>query len=294
MPLSPNVKGALFMTLSMAGFIGNDALVKAVGHQMNVGQIMFVRGLMTTLLVYGIARSMGALSPFRVALQPAVAARVLFEVLAAVTYLAALPYMQLANIASILQALPLAVTLGAALFLGEPTGWRRWLAILAGFFGVLLIVRPDTAGFNGWSLLAVSCVFLAAGRDLCTKLIDPGVSSLMVTTLTAMGITLSGGLMIVPLGGWQPMDLSMTAHLAAAAVLVFFGYQFIIIAMRTGEISFIAPFRYTGLLVAIVLGMLFFDETLDLPMVIGVLIVVGSGLYTFHRETLRRRERAHG
>ena len=293
MPLSNNVKGALFMTLSMAGFIGNDALVKAVGHQMNVGQIMFVRGLMTTVFVYAIARSMGALRPLRVLFQPAVAARIVFEVLAAVTYLAALPHMQLANIASILQALPLAVTLGAALFLAEPTGWRRWLAILAGFGGVLLIVRPSADGFNVWSLLAVSCVFLAAGRDLCTKKIDSAVPSLMVTTLTAMGTSLTGALMIGPLGGWQPMDLSMFLHLAGAAVLVFFGYQFIIIAMRIGEISFIAPFRYTGLLVAIVLGMIFFGETLDGPMVAGILVVVGSGLYTFHREN-RLRSAGHG
>lgn len=288
MDLSKNTKGALYMALSMAGFASNDALIKAISHEVPVGQIMLVRGLMTSLLVLAITWQLGALRPLRVMMRGTVIMRILFEVAAGIVFLAALGDIPLANITSILQSLPLAVTLGAAVFLKEPTGWRRWLAISVGFGGVLLVMRPGPEGFTAASMLAVGCVFLAAGRDLTTKRVPPHIPSLMLTTLTVICITLTGGLLLLLQGGWQPLTPPIFAHLAAGSVLSLIGYQFVIAAMRTGEISFIAPFRYVGLLVAITWGFLFFNERLDGITLIGIAVVVASGLYTFHREARRK------
>jgi drug/metabolite transporter (DMT)-like permease len=119
MNVTGNARGALFMVIAMAGFTCNDALVKSVTMTMNTGQILFVRGLMTTMLVVLIAHWMGALRSWRVILQPAVLLRLVAEIFASIAYVSALGAMPLANTAAILQALPLAVTLGAALFLGE-------------------------------------------------------------------------------------------------------------------------------------------------------------------------------
>lgn len=292
MAFSDNSKGALLMALSMAGFTLNDALSKAVSPLMNVGQLMFVRGALTTVLVYLVARQMGALGHFRKLAQPKVLLRILFETLAAVAFLSALGRMPLANVSSILQSLPLAVTLGAALFLGEPVGWRRWTAIAVGFLGVLIIIRPGPDGFTVASLYVLTSVVFAAARDLVTRRIDPDISSLAITLCTAGGITLAGGALIVPFGGWQPMTASTWGIMALAACLIFVGYLAIIMAMRTGEISFIAPFRYTSLLWAVALGMIFFAEVPDLWMVVGTLTIIGSGLYTFYRENRRRAEKA--
>ena len=110
----------------------------------------------------------------------------------------------------------------------------------------------------------------------------------MLTTLTVICITLTGGLLLVLQGGWQPLTPRVFAHLAAGSVLSLIGYQFVIAAMRTGEISFIAPFRYVGLLVAITWGFLFFNERLDAITLIGIAVVVATGLYTFHREARRK------
>lgn len=283
-----NAKGALFMAIAMAGFTCNDALVKSVTGAMNTGQILFVRGLMTTVLVVAIARWMGALGSWRIVLQPAVALRMAAEIIASLAYVSALGAMPLANTASILQALPLAVTLGAALFLNEKVGWRRWLAIIAGFAGVLIVIRPGPEGFSLAAVYVIASVVGAAARDLCTRRIDRAVPSLFISVITAVSITVTGAVMIVPMGGWQPVSGEAFVRLAAASVLLLVGYQTIVIAMRTGEISFIAPFRYTSLIWAIAIGFLFFGEVPDFWMTIGVMIIVASGLYTFSRENRRQ------
>jgi drug/metabolite transporter (DMT)-like permease len=285
-----NAKGALFMAIAMAGFTCNDALIKSVTGEMNTGQIMFVRGLMTTILVVLIARWMGAMGSFRIVFQPIVALRIVAEIIASLTYISALGTMPLANTASILQALPLAVTLGAALFLGEQVGWRRWLAIIAGFAGVLIIIRPGPDGFSLAAVYVVASVIGAAARDLCTRRISRDVSSLFISVLTASSITIVGALMIVPMGGWQPISGPSFAKLAGASLLLLVGYLCIVHAMRSGEISFVAPFRYTSLIWAIGIGILFFHEMPDLWMSIGVAIIVASGLYTFSRENRRKAE----
>lgn len=288
MQLSANLRGAGFMGLAMAGFTCNDALVKAVSGVMNAGQIMLVRGVFTSLLVLLLARHFGAMRSFRLVLTPAIGLRVLAEVSASIAYIWALGHMPLANASAILQALPLAVTLGAALFLREPVGWRRWLAILVGFLGVLIVLRPGPEGFTWAAVCVLASVVFAATRDLCTRRIDPAVPSLFISVITATAITLTGAVLVVPLGGWQPMSMGSLGLLAGASLLLLVGYQFIVLAMRNGEIAVVAPLRYTSLVWSIGIGMLFFAEEPDIWMITGVAIIIGSGLYAFARENKRR------
>lgn len=291
MAFSPNTRGALLMVLAMAGFTFNDALTKTLTSSMNVGQLMFVRGAMMTVLVYLLARQMGGLAPFRLVAQPMVLLRVGLECGATILFLSALGMLPLSNVSAILQSLPLAVTVGAAVFLREPVGWHRWTAILIGFSGMLLIIRPGPEGFNVASLLLLLCIFCTAGRDLVTKKIHAGVPSIMVTLLTAIAAVIIGAGLIVPLGGWQPMSVSAIGTLAVAAVLLIVAHQAIVMAMRTADVSFVAPFRYTSLIWAVAIGVVFFGEHISLPVAIGAVIVIGSGLYTFYRENKRKNAR---
>ena len=290
MTSTENSRGALYMSLAMASFTCNDALVKSVTSSLSVAQIMTVRGIMTTVLVYFVARRLGAIRPLSVMLQPMIQLRTIFEIGATLTLISALGRIDFANISAIMQALPLAVTLGAALFLGEPVGWRRWTAILVGFVGVLIILRPTGAGFTPASILLLAAVFFTSGRDLVTRRIGSDVPSLTVTLFTAAANTAVGALLIAPMGGWQPMDLGTFLPLVIAALLVFSGYQAVIMSMRTGEISFVAPFRYTGLIWGLVIGVLFFGERPDVFVYAGAAIIIVSGLYSFYREGKRRRE----
>lgn len=283
---SHNQRGALFMVVSMAGFTTNDALIKIVTESLNVGQVMFVRGLFATALIILIAWHRGALKMPRLALHPLVWLRAVGEVGGTVAFIAALQQLPIANVSAVLQAVPLAVAMGAALFLGEGVGWRRWLAIIAGFVGVLIVVRPGLEGFNAYSVLALVCVMFSAFRDLITRKLPTAIPSLLVSTTTSIAVTLSGAVLIAPLGGWQPVSGGNLLLLASAAMLILVGYQFIVLSTREGEMSYIAPFRYTSLLWSILLGYWIFSDVPDTAMVIGASIIVASGLYTLYREQI--------
>ena len=292
LPLSPNMRAALFMTVSMAGFTVNDGITKHMSEVMNMGQVVFLRGAFATLFIAALAWHQGALANLRLALQPLVLIRVAGEALATVTFLIALAQLPIANVSAVLQALPLAVTMGAALIYGETVGWRRWLSIAAGFAGVAIIVRPGLDGFSAYSLVALVCVGFCTMRDLATRRIPEHIPTLLISTATALAVSISGAFLVQPMGGWTPPGAFDLFLLACAAGLLLVGYQFIIVAMRSGEISFVAPFRYTGLLFSILLGFLIFGDIPDLAMIAGAAIIVVSGLYMLYRERVVGRSKA--
>lgn len=279
------------MAVAMAGFTMNDAITKTVTADMNFGQVMLVRGLFAVVLIAALAFHQRALRPWRTLMVGPVALRVVGEVGGTIAYLAAITHLPLANASAIFQVQPLAVTLGAALIFAEPVGWRRWLAIAAGFIGVLIIVRPGIQGFNQFALFALISVAFSAMRDLATKRIPADIPSLFVTLLTAMTVTTAGACMLVPLGGWSPLSGRSIGLLGLAAVLVLTGYQCVIMAMRAGDISAVAPFRYTALVWSLLLGYLVFGDVPDALMATGASVIVASGLYAFYRERVRDQRR---
>jgi drug/metabolite transporter (DMT)-like permease len=277
------------MAVAMAAFTMNDAITKAVSAEINFGQVMLVRGVFASVLIAALTSYQQAVRPLRTLLVESVALRVIGEVGGAISFLAAITHMPLANAAAIFQALPLAITLGAALVFGEPVGWRRWLAIAAGFIGVLIIVRPGVEGFSQFSLFALISVAFCTVRDLATKRIPSEIPSMFVTLLTTITVTLAGLAMLFPLGGWTPPSGQSVGLLALAAVLVLVGYQCVIMAMRAGDISAVAPFRYTALVWAMLLGYFVFGDAPDAMMMTGASVIVMSGLYAFYRERQRDR-----
>ena len=291
MALNDNIKGALLMSLAMASFTINDAMVKLVTDDLTTGQIMFIRGAMTSVLILAVAWRLKALRPLKTMMDPWFLVRTASEIVASITYIHALSFIPLPNASAILQALPLAVTVGAAFLLAEKVGWRRWIAIMVGFAGVMIIIRPGAEGFTAASLLVVGSVVSAAARDIATKKIDPATPSLYISAVTSVTITIVGALLIEPFGGWNPVSLRDLGELAFGSVMLFAGYQTLIMAMRTGEISFIAPFRYTSLVWAILLGLFLLGNIPDKWMLVGASVVIAAGLYAFHRETVLQRRK---
>src|SRR5712671_3036501 len=216
------------MAVSMAAFTTNDSITKVVSSEMNFGQVMLVRGLFAIALVAAFACHQRALRPLRTLMLKPVALRVFGEIGGTISFMAAIVHLPLANTSAIFQALPLAITLGAALLFGEPVGWRRWLAITAGFVGVVIIVRPGIEGFDQFSLLALVSVVFCAMRDLATKRIPAHIPSLFITLLTTVTVTITGAAILVPLGGWTPPSGGALGLLALAAVLLLIGYQCVI------------------------------------------------------------------
>jgi len=292
MPVSPNQRGAIFMTLAMFGFTFNDTLVKYLTAEMSIGQIMVIRGLIASVLIFLLARHRGALRPLKTVFNRWIGLRLFGEIGGTLTFLTGLSQIPIANATAILQALPLAVTMGAAVFLKEPVGWRRWSAILVGFVGVILIVRPGAEGFSPYSLLIVGTVLFAATRDIATRKIDHRVPTLFISTITSPLVALSGFLLTPPFSqSWTSVNLTQLGILAVAASFLLIAYHFMILTMREGDISFIAPFRYTGFLFAVLLGYLMFGDVPDIYIISGGLIIICTGLYTLYRESRRKDAR---
>ncbi|WP_375551535.1 DMT family transporter [Rhodophyticola porphyridii] len=282
--MSPNLKGALFMMASMAGFTLNDACVKLLAEDLPLFQIVFLRGVATTAMMAAMVWAMGGLS-FHIPRgdRGRVIWRTIAEIGAMVAFLTALINMPIANVTAILSALPLTVTLAAYVFLGEPVGWKRLLAILAGFGGVLLIVQPGGDGFSLYALAALLAVALVTARDLITRRLSRDVPSMGVAVITAAAVGLFGGVMSMG-EPWRPVDLEAGILVLAASTVIIAAYLFSIMVMRVGEIGFVAPFRYTSLVWALFLGWLVFDEWPDNLTLLGSAIVVATGLFTLWRE----------
>ena len=282
--MTPNARGALFMALSMAAFTANDTCVKLAGEALPLFQIVVIRGLLVSALLGLVARRRHA---FDVRLSRGdwtiIALRAIAEAVSTFFFLTALMHMPLANVSAVLQMLPLTVTLGAALFYREAVGWRRMTAIAIGFLGMLLIVRPGPEGFSLYGIYALIAMVCVTARDLLTRRLSPAVPSMTVALSSGLGVTAFG--LVASVGtDWVMPDAGSAALVTGAALLIFFGYLLSVMAMRVGDISFAAPFRYTGLLYALVLGWLAFGDWPDAVTLTGGVVVILSGLFTFHRQ----------
>ena len=282
--LSENARAAGYMVLASLGFSVNDAFMKTLAGEVPLLQAVFLRGLMASTLIGLLAWRSGALR-YRPGRRDRrlIGLRSLSEIGGTVCFLLALFNMPIAGATAILQSLPLAVTLAAAVFFGEPVGWRRYLAIGIGFLGVMIIVRPGSEHFNAYSLWALAAIVFIVARDLSTRRMSPGTPGMAVVFVTSGVLTLAAGLAALATD-WEPVSFRHLAVLMVAAICLLVGYMAAFVAMRAGEIGFVQPFRYTLLLWAMFLGVVMFDEWPDAWMLTGSAIVVATGLFTFYRE----------
>lgn len=276
------------MAASMTAFTINDTFVKLLGDHLPFFQFLLLRSIGAAVFILVLAYRAGALRlPANAQDRRLILFRSLAEMAAAYFFLTALIHMPIANVTAILQALPLTVALGAALVLGENVGWRRFAAIGVGFIGVYLIVRPGSEGFTIHSIYALLAVVAVTIRDLAARRITKQVSSLTVATSAVLFILAFSA--IGALGTeWQPVRPVDWLWLSGSVISIIVAYQFSVSAMRVGEIGFVAPFRYTSLLVALIAGLLIFGDWPDGITLLGAAIVVSTGLFTLWRERLAK------
>ncbi len=283
--LNANLTGAAFMMASMAGFATNDALMKGFAADFGLFPSVFWRGVIALCVLAALAHRQGA---FR--WRPARRDRGLLvlragaEALTTIAFLSALLNLPLATATAIVQSTPLVVTLAAALFLGERGGWRRYLAAALGFFGVLLIVQPSAEGISVHMVLALAAVFGITLRDLATRAMSGGAPTVFIALVAMAAITMLGLAGSLAEGPPPLPDLRTALGLTAAAAALIVGFVAGIRAVRIGAFGFIAPFRYSIMIWALILGLAFFGERPDALTLLGSAIVVGTGLFTFARE----------
>ena len=287
-----NLRAAMLMVMSMVLFAFEDMFIKLLAAELPYAQVLGLIGLLGWLAFWGLLRLQGGRLWTRDLLRPMVMLRNLAEAVGSIGIVVALALTELSSTAAIMQALPLAIVLGAAVFLGEPVGWRRWSAIIAGFVGVLLVVRPGVAGFQPVSLMAVLAVLGLAVRDLATRRIPAHIPSMQLAASAFFAILLVSIAMGGVLGQrfvWP--DLRQFVLFAGCMTVGIGGYIMLVTATRLGAAAALAPFRYARLVFALILALIVFGERPDALTLTGAAIIVGSGAYAMWRETrLRRRQ----
>lgn len=289
-----NFKGILLMLIAMAGFTMEDLFMKKLSVNLSTGQILITMGFGSSLVFALMAKSKGYKLTAKIFWSKGMIIRQFAEGIAAVAFITSLTLIPLSTVAAVFQATPLVITMGAALFLGEAVGWRRWLAIIVGLIGVLIIIRPGLNSFDpnvGYVLIAVLFVTV---RDLITRKLPMNVPSTIVSFQAFASLIIAGGILIF-LSDQKIVSLDENQIYFVLGGIIFgvIGYYCIVASTRIGEAGVVTPFRYSRLLFAIIIGFLFFNERPDFYTLLGASIVIMTGIYTVLRERyLARRSRA--
>ncbi len=280
-----NIRAILLLILAMAAFTIEDSFIKLLSASLPLGQILTLLGTGGAIVFAAIAWTQGHKLSTTAAWRALPLWRLVAEAVSVLTYVTALALIDISTVAAVFQTVPLVITMGAALFLGEAVGWRRWSAIAVGFIGVLIIIRPGLDGFQPMILIVLITVISIAARDLITRRLSDDIPSSVVAFQGFLGAGLAGlGLMLVQTDAVQPMTTSQIGLCLCAVLFGTTGYYGIVQAMRLGDASAIMPFRYTRLVFSIIAGIMIFEERPDALTLLGASIIIATGIYTFFRE----------
>jgi drug/metabolite transporter (DMT)-like permease len=286
--MTANQRGIVAICGCMASYTANDVLVKQILRDYPVGEVIFVRGLMSTLLIGGVVVALGHAARLRPAMSRLMGARSVCDGLSTACFIAALAHMQLVNVAAVLAIGPLLITALSVLFHGEAVGWRRWTAVAVGFIGALFLIKPIPSAFDVWAIVAAGSALFAALRELYNRKIDHSVPTLVIALWGAIGITLFGTVFALT-EDWNMFSLGDLAQLFVASVFVGLAIYLMALGFRNVDLSVVAPFRYSYLITSAIGGYLLFREVPDGWSIAGAALIVGSGLYALHREAVRKR-----
>ncbi len=282
-PAPGNLAAIGAMVLATVAFVLGDAAMRLAAGTLPTGQSIFLRSLTSVLLAAVVAHAMGLLSQLRRALVGWMGWRCVGDAGNSLLFQAALSRMGFADIMGVLQLTPLTLTAASALFLGAQVGWRRWAAVGAGLAGALLVIKPGTSAFTIWAVLAVGSVLCGTLRDIATRKLDAAIATVIILLISQAAVALAGlGLALFQGLVWpSPRDGALVVF---AGVMTLLGHLGMIISLRIGEISAVAPFRYASVVWAIIVGVVLFREVPDGWSLAGMAILVTAGLYAFHRE----------
>lgn len=279
-----NLRGGLLVLFAMAAFAVEDALIKAVAVRVPVGQVMTMLGFGGAAVFFAIAGDSGRRGILRGFRSGPVLLRDLAESISGATFIPALALVPLSTVAAVFQATPLAATAGAALFLGEKVGWRRWGAVIAGFVGVLMIIRPGLEGFRPAAAIVLITVVTIAFRDLVTRRVPSDLPSVAVACHGFLAVALTGLLFLAFGAGPVAMTTGETLRMLLAVVAGTAGYYGIVAAMRMADASALMPYRYARLVFSLIIGAVVFAERPDAMTLAGAGLILAAAFFTYLRE----------
>jgi len=279
-------KGIVCMIAAGALLALNSTIVKFLVVDYPPGQIMVLRGLLIFLIIGALIKRDGGIATLRISHPIGQLARALCLASSTFMMILSVKFLPLGDVFAINHASPLILTAIAAIALHERVGWRRWSAVIAGFIGTLIMLRPTPAAFQVAALLPLAVAFLSAARDAITRRISSGDSSTATLAITT-GVIVLGGVAMSLVTGWAPLRAGDLWLFVLCALFQGSAHFLMIETFRLAEAKVVAPFKYASILWAVLIGYLFWNDIPDGWILTGGSIVVASGLYILHRERQR-------
>jgi drug/metabolite transporter (DMT)-like permease len=281
--LTNNAKAALLIMLGMTLLSSNDAIMKLSSETLGIGQMLFIRGLIAVAIFSLALRINGKPIIADVVISKWIVVRALCECGGTICFITGLSLLPIATASTLVWTSPIFLTIAAALILRERVTAARWWAVLVGFTGVVLVTNPGSADFSLAMLLPLATALFICFRDMVTRKIDPSHHSLYVTWTTLVTVTAAG--LLISFLDWRPIAVTQIVWLGASAILMSLAFFIQITAVRLGELSFIAPFAYSGILIAVFYGAVVWGELPGVPTIIGIVLIVLSGLFILSHQT---------
>lgn len=274
--------GGAFLTL-------NDGFVKSLTADYPVGQVLALRGIFIYLMIFIFAmRQGGVQTAWQIKSWKGQGLRGFCVIGSSFAFVTGLSYLPLADAIAIAFAGPLFVTLMAPLMLGEHVGWRRWMAVLVGFVGVLVIVQPGSGAFQWFAVFPLVASFLGGMRDIITRKMAASETSVAVLFVTTSAVVIAGFVSYF-FSEWKPVETQHIKFFVGSGLLIGIAHYLIIESFRLGEAALVSPFKYVNVLWAALFGYLIFGDLPGSSTMLGALIVTLCGIYILHRERLRAR-----
>lgn len=284
---SQPVRAVVCMLIGVSLLALNDGLVKSLTVHYPTGQILFIRGLFVLPWILLLTLRDGGLHRLRINNFRGQSVRAVCVIASSFLFVSGLVYLPLADAIAAAFTGPLFITAMAPIMLGERVGWRRWLAVIAGFVGVIFMVRPGTEAIQWAILFPLGAALFGGMRDLITRRISRSETSVAVLLVTT-SVVMFAGLTTAPFG-WEALSTSHLWKFAASGLLVACSHYLMIEAFRLGEAAMVAPFKYSSVLWGVLFGYLLFGDLPDLWTLTGAAIVIIAGLYILRREMLLNR-----
>jgi drug/metabolite transporter (DMT)-like permease len=285
--MTDTLKGIAIMVAGVALLTANDAVSKYLTESHPVGQVICLRQAATLLVIVPYVMAVTGWGALRVASWPGQVTRGLLFIANAALIVLALSLLPLATVITIMFASPIITAAVSLPMLAERVGPQRWLAILAGFAGVLIVIRPGAAGFEWALLIAVAAAVANSLRDVMTRLLSRTETSIAILFWSTL-IVMAAGALTAPFG-WQPVTPTAAAWFVLAGVFNASAHFLLIEALRLGEAAVITPVRYTSLIWATLIGYVVWRELPDAWVFAGSAVIIASSIYMMRVEARKAR-----
>ena len=273
------------MILCMFFFSINDAFIKYILFIYEditlLGEIIFIRGI-CSIIILGLYLYYKNKLNFKVITSKPLHLRGLVESVAAIFFFLGLMYLPFGELYSLMNLAPILITASGAFILNEKVGWRRWTAVICGFIGVLIVIDPNNLKFGFAFIYPLIAAIFITQRDTITRKFLNQYDSLQIVFITSLSVTVFFGFGIFL--NHKPIDLEIFIYIFLSAFFVTLGYYFSVLTIKTANISTTSPFRYTIIIFGIILGYFVFNEIPALNMILGSLIIMGSGIFIILRQ----------